>query len=138
MTHIEAMRTAWLGGALAFVLLLVGCADNEDNKPIIPTESANLVPELVEKVLWPGVEGFAVQASALDEQLTQLCAAPSQVALDSAQESWRQANLAWQGAQPMMFGPASETGVKQELGYWPTIDIALEAIAKQDTKESAR
>ena len=68
-------------------------------------DEAEVLAGITDEVMVPRYEALAAETAALNDALTVLCAAPSDVALSNAQGAWRGAREAWAQSEASGLGP---------------------------------
>lgn len=117
------MRMKPLALAILAALLAAafGCSDAG------PTKEDVLI-SLTDLVIVPGYEAAAHGMNGLDAALTDLCAAPSQPALDAARAAWRDARGAWTRTTSTWFGPVMDRRSLGVMDWSPVEPERIEAM----------
>ncbi|MGB3412237.1 MAG: imelysin family protein [Microthrixaceae bacterium] len=103
---------------LALSLIISSCTSgNSAGEPDVGPTRDDVVAEITDDVIGPGLAKSASSIDALDKSMTELCAAPSDKLLDTARESWRQARLDWMATSAYRVGPIGELHTKAKIAY---------------------
>lgn len=134
MQRTPGNRASWLAlGALAGCALLQPLACRPDpGSNSTPAEEAQVdaLAQVGPGVVLPALEGFAVEADALEAALEALVDAPEDAgAKATAQAAWASAFLVWQEVELLQLGPAASSLTaaggedrRDELYSWPTVN----------------
>lgn len=117
---------------VAMLGLLCGCPPTVRPEPDAEAKRA-LLAQVVERVVVPTIEGFVVEAEALEMSARAFDlarrAGPAQTERDAARAAFKTAFLRWQRAEMMGFGPAGQPptislgkGLGDTIYSWPTIN----------------
>lgn len=118
------MKPLALAVLAALLAAVFGCSDSG------PTKEDALI-SLTDLVIVPGYEAVAHGANGLDVALVDLCAAPSQPALDAARVSWRDARAAWTRSTSTWFGPVMERRSLGVMDWSPAEPERIEAMLNE-------
>ena len=90
-------------------------------------DKEDVLISLTDLAIVPGYEAVAHGMSGLDAAIADLCAAPSQPALDAARSAWRDARAAWSRSASTWFGPVME---RRSLGVMDWSPVEPERIER--------
>jgi uncharacterized protein len=85
------------------------------------------VRALTEQVVLPTLGDVAARAAELETAAGALAGAPSQQALDAAQEAWRAARAPWKECDAFAFGPAMDERLAVAIDQFPVEPTKIEA-----------
>ena len=102
---------------LALALIVASAGAHADSIP--SSDYLRMAGGLVDAVVVPVYRDHAESMQALADALSSLCDAPGAARLESARTKFRRAQHAWQRAQPITFGPASDGAGQARIEYWP-------------------
>ena len=114
----------------AVLVVVVGCGAE------VPDESDALI-SLADQVIVPAYEAAAEAALDLDAALVELCAAPSDAALQAARQSWRNARAAWVRSAAMQFGPVMDRRSVGLIDWSPISPERIEAMLGEQPATTA-
>ena len=102
-------------GLCALVVLAIACDTGEP----APDENAVLA-SVTDLVIVPGYESLAQETHDLRMALDNLCALPSETAMSTAQQAWKDARAPWMQSTATWFGPILD---RRSLGImdWPQV-----------------
>jgi uncharacterized protein len=75
--------------------------------------------ELTDRVIVPGYQRFAATTASLETAISDFCAQPTPERLQAARSAFAQAMLAWQHAQPIVFGPIAAEARASRIQLFP-------------------
>ena len=104
-----------------------GAANTEpSNTEALPTTipakgatRAEMLESLTTRVILPGYEDAADALARLDQSVAALCSSPSQTALETARDAWREARHEWLRTESYRFGPAMDRRSVSLVDWWP-------------------
>ena len=131
----DAMIRIPLICSLLTVAALLACApaNAPTREDVLTSATANLI--------LPRYEALAAAMNNISATAGALCDAPSQPALDQAQQAWRDARAQWLRSQALWFGPVMERRSRSLVDWAPIEPDAIEeriqggAIAPSDARE---
>lgn len=106
-------------------VLAAACTDGGTREAF---DREQLLKDLTEQVVTPGLAQAVERAEALDARVQQLCAAPSVEALSAAQLAWKDAHAAWKRTGAYQFGPVETLDANATVDWWPTDVDAVESL----------
>lgn len=112
------MQVRWLA-LILLTVLLVGCRSFDRQE---------MLRDIVDGVVLPNHEAFAVAAKALDERAQAYVADPSAENLDSLQVAWHTASIAWMGCDLFRFDTISRSLLHNRIDNPPPWDGFIEEI----------
>lgn len=101
----------------AFALLVASTYAHADSIP--SSGYLRMAGGLVDNVVVPVYRNYAESVQTLVEDLAPLCDAPSEARLAEVREQFRRTMHAWQRAQPINFGPATDGAGLARVEFWP-------------------
>jgi predicted lipoprotein len=85
------------------------------------------VRALTEQVVRPAFDDVAARAAELASAVRSLAAAPSQAALDAAQDAWRATRAPWKECDAFAFGPATDDRLVVAIDQFPVEPSKIES-----------
>jgi len=92
-----------------------------------PDRRAQALAATVERVPLPDARDIAHTSNELVDAVQRLMAAPAGPVLQTAQDTWRRAALAWQHGFAFQHGPFVRTGALLRASFWPARRAAIAA-----------
>lgn len=114
------MRKLFIFAPLAAVCLL-SCKDKTPEEQVAAEfKKADLHHDLAEYVITPGYQNLTDKMTRLQTDFQTAMQSKQLGDFNNLQDSWFEANKAFQGVKALDFGPAMSTGLKAALGTFPT------------------
>lgn len=107
--------------------IVCACSDSGARGP----SRGSVVADLVRDVALPHHEALGSSTAALPAAFD-LCAAPTNATIASAQDAWRLAASDWAGVEAFFYGPAMDDHVDAAVWFWPTRPEMLEDVIAGD------
>lgn len=86
---------------------------------LTPLAFAEPAKELWHADISKGYQEFADSSEALQQRARSYCQAPEQDGLDTVNNAWRVAFMAWQRVRFVDFGPIEQDNIAWQLQFWP-------------------
>lgn len=118
-------RNIVLAGALTGAL--AGCSDDDPVQPAAADYGA-VLQNTTTSVILATYQSLDQEAGQLLAGAIALQTAPTQPALESARQSWRDARIPWENSEAFLFGPVSTYGIDPAIDSWPVNTVDLDAV----------
>lgn len=138
MFKITGVPSWTLSVSLVSAITLLTACSNQSALSVDPAKPEQFVETFLQQHSLPKLKGFEQRSADMHQVVDSLCAQPTEDTLNKAQAVWRELNRSWQGAMPLLFGPADKLNVKRKLGYWPTHETVLQVVVARDTADGVR
>lgn len=114
--------------SLATLLLffLAACDEEGSTTSELNFDQGAMLTNIGQKVIFPNYATFNSKAANLQSAVADFTNAPTEEALQNAQEALKEAYLAWQRVNIYNFGPAEEVALRQNVNEFPTQTTKIE------------
>lgn len=124
--------------AVLSVAIFVFFACNKDTEsPSGNFDRKKMLENYADNLIIPAFNELNRKSDALSSAINNFTNDPSELTLQLAQESWKNAYLSWQYANAYNFGPAGEAGLKkslvEEIGTFPVSASAIDSMLTLET-----
>jgi uncharacterized protein len=88
-------------------------------RPALAYDHAGLARQALDQHIRPGYAAFEVAATGLDAAAVELCASPSEAALNRTRNAFKTAVLSWARVEHLRFGPIMDDKRHDRMLFWP-------------------
>jgi predicted lipoprotein len=138
MPLTRTFRRAAGAAAICGALLLAACSSGDARGSASTTEAPRpadvgaVLEGLASDVIVPSYEALGSSLATLDSTTAELCAAPSEGALDAARSAWGDAVAAWQQTRATGVGPALDERLMSDVGFAARPSVIVPLLAGDD------
>lgn len=123
---MKSTKTIYVIAVCVLALVESGCK-TDDAGPSSDFDRTELVVNAGNNIIIPNFQSLSTAADALDASIIAFNAAPTSLALTTAQEKFKLAYSAWEHCAAFNFGPAQTALLDKNLNIFPTNDEKIDA-----------
>ncbi len=118
------MKNLLLFISMVAIIAASSCSSDTGGGPTF--DRALLVEGAADNLILPAYEAALLAFGNLNTAAGNFAATPNGQTLQTLQQSWTSAKLAWKRAEPYNFGPIETKALETSVDLWPTNDFGIE------------